>query len=287
MSTWILDVGVNNFREEVIERSSKTPVVVDFWAEWCEPCKELSPALESAARDGNGRFVLAKVDVDQAPELAQAFQVQGIPTVLAVVDGRVVDGFSGALPPAELQRFLDKVAPPLGPTPIEEARLLTADGRTTEAIGVLRAHLAGSTDDHPVRIELASLLVDDDQLAEAELEWAALDDAARASDAGKALQTKLRYAANAGDLAPLQAAVDADPDDAEARIALGKALAAAQRYEDGLEHLLHAVDLDPEADEKRKGEGARQAMLEVFEILGPEDPVANDFRFRLSLLLFS
>jgi putative thioredoxin len=198
-----------------------------------------------------------------------------------------VDGFSGALPPAELKQFLDRVAPPLGPTPIEEARLLAADGRTGEALAVLREHLAQRADDHAARIELASLLVDDGQLAEAEIAWAELDADARASDAGKALQTKLRYAANAGDLEPLEAAVAANPDDADARIALGKALAAAQRYADGLEHLLHAVELDPEADARRADGGARKAMLEIFEILGPEDPIADDFRFRLSLLLFS
>jgi putative thioredoxin len=283
MSSWIVDVNTANFRAEIIDRSMKTPVVVDFWAEWCGPCKQLGPALEAAARDGNGRFILAKVDVDRAPELAQAFQVQGIPTVLAIFDGRVVDGFSGALPPEELKRFLDKVAPPLGPTPIEEARLLAADGRLDEALGVLREHLVAREADQDARLELASLLIDDGKLAEAEVEWAAVDEKARASDAGKALATKLRYAANAGDLAPLEAAVAAAPDDPAARIALGQALAAAQRYADGLEQLLEAVELDPAYE---KG-AARKAMLEIFDILGPEDPVADDFRFRLSLLLFS
>ena len=283
MSSWIVDVNTQNFRAEIIERSLKTPVVVDFWAEWCGPCKQLGPALEAAARDGNGRFILAKVDVDRAPELAQAFQVQGIPTVLAIFDGRVVDGFSGALPPAELRRFLDKVAPPLGPTPVEEARLLAADGRLDEAIGVLREHLAQRGEDDEARLELANLLVDAGKLEDAKAEHALVGEAARKSDAGKALETKLRYADGAGDLAPLEAAVKAKPDDPAARIALGKGLAAVQRYADGLEQLLAAVELDPDYE---KG-AARKAMLEIFDILGPEDPVANDFRFRLSLLLFS
>ena len=100
METWTLDVTAQNFREEVIERSNTTPVIVAFWAEWCDPCKELGPALEAAAREGKGRFILAKVDVDKNPELAQAFQVQGIPMVLGVRDGKVADGFQGYAPGA-------------------------------------------------------------------------------------------------------------------------------------------------------------------------------------------
>ncbi len=283
MSSWIVDVNAQNFRQEVIERSLKTPVVVDFWAAWCGPCKELGPLLEAAAREGNGSFILAKVDVDKNPELAQAFQVQGIPTVLAVVDGRVVDGFSGALPPAELKRFLELVIPPAGPTPLEEARLLVADGHRAEAIEVLRGHLRSEPEDQPVRIELASILIDEGKLADAKKLWERVDEAARETDAGKALATKLRYAENAGDLAALQAAADAAPEDPAARIKLGKALAAAQRYEDGLAQLLAAVELDPEFE---KG-AARKAMLEVFDMLGADHPLSNDYRYRLSLLLFS
>jgi putative thioredoxin len=283
MSSWIVNVSAQNFRAEVIDRSLKTPVVVDFWATWCGPCKELGPALEAAAREGNGRFILAKVDVDKNPELAQAFQIQGIPTVLAVADGRVVDGFSGALPPAELKRFLDKVAPPLGPTAVEEARLLVQDGRRAEAIEVLRAHLRSSTDDQEARIELASILVDAGKLADAEKLWERVDEAARASDAGKALETKLRYAENAGDLEDLRHAVERAPEDITARIQLGKGLAAVQRYDEALALLLDTVELDPAFE----GGAARKAMLEIFEMLGPEHPLANDFRFKLSLVLFS
>ena len=280
---WILEVNVQNFRTEVIERSTTVPVVVDFWATWCGPCKELGPRLERAARDGAGRFLLAKVDVDANPELAQAFQVQGIPTVLAVQGGRVVDGFSGALPPEELERWLATVAPPLGPSPLEQARELAAEDRRGEAIAFLRMHLRDRTDDQPARIELASLLVDEGKAEDARTLWDELDAAARESDAGKALETKLQYTDNAGDLKELESQVEADPEDPGARIALGKALVAAQRYEDGLVQLLEAVELDSGYEDG----AARKAMLEVFEILGPEDPVGNDFRFKLSLLLFS
>jgi putative thioredoxin len=203
--------------------------------------------------------------------------------VLAVSGGRVVDGFSGALPPAELKRFLDTVAPPLGPTVPEEARLLAQGGRRGEAIELLRGHLREQPADDEARIELASLLVDEGKLADAKKVWERLGEAARATDAGKALATKLRYAENAGDLAALMAAVEAAPEDPAPRIKLGKALAAAQRYEEGLNELLAAVELDPEHE---KG-AARKAMLEIFEMLGPASPLVNDFRYKLSLVLFS
>lgn len=283
MQTWTMDVTAQNFREEVIERSVKTPVVVDFWAEWCDPCKELGPALETAAREGQGRFILAKVDVDKNPELAQAFQVQGIPTVLGVRDGKVVDGFSGVLPPAELKRFLDTIAPALGPSVIEQARALAEEGKREEAITLLREHLREQTGDQEARVELVSLLIDEGKFVDAQKVWEKVDEAARETDAGKAVAAKLQYTESAGDLEALREAVTAAPEDPAARIELGKALVAAQRYEDGLAELLEAVELDPDFEDS----AARKAMIEVFEILGPEDPVGVDFRFRLSLLLFS
>ncbi len=281
---WIIDVTAANFRTEVIERSLKTPVVVDFWAEWCGPCKTLGPLLEKHAREGKGRFVLAKVDVDRNPELAQAFQVQGIPSVLGLRDGKMVDGFQGALPEAELKQFLDRIAPgPAGGGELERARELAAAGDHEQAISVLRAHLRENAGDAEARIELASILIDAGKPVDARKVFDKLDEKALETDAGKALKTKLAYAETAGDLEELAAAVEAAPEDPGKRIEYGKALVAAQRHADGLEQLLEAVELDPKFD----GEAARKAMVEVFEMLGPEDEVANDFRYRLSLLLFS
>ena len=282
---WVVDVDARTFETEVIERSKTAPVLIDFWADWCGPCKELTPRLEKRAREGAGRFRLAKIDVDANPELAQAFRVQGIPSVLAVVDGRLADGFQGALPDAELDRFLDRIAPG-GPSKearvLELARARIAAGERDEAIAGLRDHLRQRPDDDPARTLLVDVLLDEDRLREAKLVFEKLSDEARETPEGKAVAARIAFAENATDVGPLEAAVAAAPDDAAARLELGRAYVAAKEYEKGLEALLAAVRLDPEG-----GAEAKKSMIEVFELLGLEDPLANDYRFKLSLELFT
>jgi putative thioredoxin len=280
-SPWIVDVGVENFQQAVVDRSHEVPVVIDFWAPWCGPCKTLGPLLERFASEKAGAFVLAKVDTDKNPELAQAFQIQGIPTVVAISKGRPVDGFTGALPPGELKAFLDKLAPGGGPSALEHARALEEGGDRSEAIEVLRAHLRESTDDQEARIELARMLLDDDKPVDARKLFDRVPEEARGTDAARAVQARLDLLEGAGDLAALEAAVAADPDDLAAKIGLGRALCAASRHEEGLEHLLDVVKRDRTIDD----DAARKAMLEVFEALGPEDPITDEFRQRLQMVL--
>jgi putative thioredoxin len=284
---WIVDVDARNFEKEVIERSLSMPVVVDFWAEWCEPCKTLGPLLEKRATDGAGRFLLAKVDIDRNPQLAQAFRVQGIPAVLAVAKGQLVDGFEGALPEPEIDAFLDRIAPGQGGARasgvLAEARALADAGDGDGAVELLRGHLRAQTDDSAARSLLVELLVEAGKLDDARRVFDKLPAEARDSDSGKALAARLSLAKDAGDVGELRAAVEAAPGDAAARLALGRAHVAAQAYEEGLEQLLEAIRLDPQGS----GAEARAAMLEVFDVLGLEDPVANDYRFKLSLELFA
>lgn len=286
-ASWILEITAATFEKEVIERSLETPVLVYFTATWCGPCKTLSPALERRATEGAGRFVLAKVDLDKNPDLAQAFRVQAVPTVLAIAGGQMVDGFQGLLPEEELDAFLDKLAPggdaPTGVT--GEARELAAKGDHEAGVELLRAHLLAEPGDTEASLCLAELLLDGERTADARLLFDELDEATRESEAGRAISARLAFADSAGDLADLQAAVSARPDDVAARTSLGRAHIARQEYEQGLEHLLEVVR-SADADEETRGE-AKQAMLEVFDILGLEDPVANDYRFKLSLELFA
>ncbi|MCZ6597993.1 MAG: tetratricopeptide repeat protein [Planctomycetota bacterium] len=283
MSKWIRDVDAKSFREEVVERSKTVPVVVDFWAEWCGPCKTLTPQLEKHAREGNGRFLLAKVDIDKNAEIAQAFQVQAVPTVIGLRGGKMVDGFQGALPEKELAAFLDNLAPGKGPREVERAQELAAGGDREEAIKILRAWLRENTGDVQARIMLASILVDDGKPIDAKKVSQKLDEEALATDEGKALKAKLEYAEDAGDVDALRSEVESDPNDPKRRIDLGKALVAEQRHEEGLEQLLEAVEIDPKYD----GDAARKAMLNVFDMLGPENELAASYRYKLSLVLFS
>lgn len=286
---WIIDVDAKDFEQEVIERSRSIPVLVDFWAPWCGPCKELGPLLEKKAVAGAGRFLLARVDVDKNQELSQIFRIESIPAVLALVDGRLADGFQGALPEAEIDAFLDRVAPGKARSDLddvlERTRGLADAGQADEAIAQLRNHLREKPDQAPARLLLAELLLDAERAPEAEKVFAKLSEEARTSAGGRALRVRLDFAGDAGNLEQLAAAVAAAPEDIEARLVLGKAFVAAQKYEQGLEELLEAVRLDPET--KGSGAEAKRAMLEVFEVLGLEDPVANDYRFKLSLELFA
>ncbi len=284
-SPWIIDVDVRNFAAEVVERSRTVPVVVDFWATWCGPCKALGPVLERFANEGKGSFVLAKVDTDANPELAQAFQIQGIPTVVAIVGGRPVDGFSGNLPAAEVKAFLERIAPgaatPPEPPALSEAKALAAEGRVGDAIELLRGFLRTEPDHADARTELARMLVDAGRAPEARKVFDKLSEQARATDAARAVEAALAMAEQAGDVAELEAAVSANQDDHGARIGLGRSLIASGRREEGLEHLLEVVKRDRGFED----DAARKAMIEVFEMLGDEDPLTLEFRQRLQMLL--
>ncbi len=286
-SPWIVDVDAAGFQSQVLEASIERPIVLDFWAEWCEPCKELGPELERRAREGDGRFTLAKVDIDKNPELAQALQVRGIPAVFAVHQGRMVDGFEGALPPEQLDAFLDRVAPggpgTGGSGDLALAKEKLAEGDTSSALGLLNQHLQEHPDDQEAGLLWAELLLSEGMAEEAKAAFEELTEETRTSPEGRAFASRLDFEESAVDLDALRARAQAAPEDFDARFELGKALVAARLYEEGLEELLEAVRLDPAG----RATEARAVMLEAFDVLGVEDPIANDFRFKLSLELFA
>ena len=281
-SPWIVDVDVTNFEQEVLLRSEQVPVVVDFWAPWCGPCKTLGPLLERFANERAGAFVLAKVDTDQNPELAQAFRIQGIPTVVAIYQGQPIDAFTGNLPPGEILAFLDKIAPGgAGPSPLEEAKALEEDGQTGKAIELLRGWLGEHPEADDVRVELARLLVEAEDVPGAREVYDALSEEGKETDAARAVLAKLEIASGAGDVSELEAKFATDPNDLGNRIELGKSLVANGRHDDGLDHLLEVVKTDREFED----DAARKAMLEVFEALGDEHPATKEFRQLLQMIL--
>jgi putative thioredoxin len=284
MSDWIRDVGDADFEREVLERSDERPVVVDFWAPWCAPCRQLGPILERLAEEHAGAFVLAKVNVDEAPGLAQAFQVRGIPAVKAIRERALAGAFEGLQPESVVRRFVESLLP-------GEADLLAADGEERAAAG----DAAGA--EHAFQEALAR----DPRQARALLGLARARAQAGDADAALGLLERIgpgtRYTEEAdriaallrtrvggaqGDEDELRARVAAEPSAPGPRLALGRLLAARGRHPEALAELLEAVRLDPGF-----GDGAaRLAMLDLFTALGPEHPLTQEYRSALARTLF-
>ncbi len=286
-SPWIVDVAEADFEREVLARSAEVPVVVDFWAPWCGPCRTLSPLLERLAEEHAGAFVLAKVDVDQAPQIAAHFAVRSIPTVVGLRDGSVRAEFVGAQPESAVRAFLQNVLPSEADERVAEAVALVEAGDVAAATEKLRAALAADARHGRALMMLAQLMASAEEGVPQEaidlLDHVLPHDPAFEEAERLAAQLRLRSdGADSADPDALRAAVQAAPDDLAARIAWGRALAAASRHEEALETLLEAVRRDPAFDDQ----AARKAMLDLFELLGPEHEATQRYRGLLGRALF-
>jgi putative thioredoxin len=279
----ILDVTVATFQAEVVDRSRTMPVLLDLWATWCGPCKALSPTLEKITREMAGRLVLAKVDIDENPEIADALGAQSIPTVALLVGGKIVDGFVGAQPEAQIREMLARHLGPPRPDAIEEALALGKAGDVQGAVAALRSRLLERPEQNDVRAQLARLLI----LAGLDDEGRRMLDAlpleAQETEPARAARALLEIKKNRVDPVPLRAAVAKNPGDIAARLALGRALLAGNEPEEGLEMMLEAAKRDLKFD----GGAPRTALLEAFEALGDASPLVTRYRRELSLLLCS
>jgi putative thioredoxin len=281
-SPWVAEVTGATFQQEVVDRSRSVPVVLDFWAPWCGPCRSLGPMLERLAAELAGLFVLAKVNTDESPELAQAFRVEGIPAVFAVRNGELVDRFEGLLPEAELRKFLDRLTGTPTPNPLDVAREL--EGRDpAAAVRAYRALFSEQPDDPEARVGLArALLASSGNEAEAAALLARVDSGDQLTEADR-LRTvlKLREVPHAdADLAVAKSA--AASEDAAALLRLGRLLAARGEYLPALDSLLAAAEAD-----RTLGRGPiREVMVDVFTVIGPRSPEADDYRTRLRSLLY-
>jgi putative thioredoxin len=283
-AAWILDVEQADFEREVIERSHERPVVVDFWAEWCAPCRVLGPVLERLAQEGQGKFLLVKVNVDRAPELAIRYGIQGIPAVKAFRDGKVVLEFVGLLPEAKVRQFLERLLPgEAEQLAIQAAGLESTDPSAAEA--AYRRALELEPQQAGASVGLARLLLGRGEDAEARRQ---LESAGAAGDLAAEVARleailHLRQAGeSAGDASELRRRVEADPESALARFELGRALAAAGRYPEALEVLISAA----ERDKKLAAEKVRELMVKLFYAIGVRSPMADEYRSRLSSLLY-
>jgi putative thioredoxin len=277
-SPHIKDVTLEDFPSEVLNRSREVPVLVDFWAEWCGPCKTLSPLLERMTHEADGAFELAKVDVDANQELSAQFMVQSIPTVVAIRDGKEVNRFTGALPEAAITAFLETVLPTELDLMVDAARTALVTGDTAGAEHMLRQVLDTKPDHQDAGTSLAALLIDHGDIDEAMIVLGKLVPDADVERLQAAARLRLT---SGGDIAELEAAASAAPDDDEAQLALARALAARSEFEPALDRLLDVV--------RSKGEGkeaARLAMLDIFGVLGNDHPLTSTYRRQLATALY-
>ena len=284
MSEFAFDVSIEEFEAKVLIPAETVPVVVDFWAPWCEPCKVLKPMLEKLAEEYKGRFILAKVNSDESPELAQHFGVRSIPSVKVLFQGQLVDEFNGAIPESQIRAFLDRIALPEGPEQInlrEQAAALVAEGKLDDALAILVQASQANPQDQAIQLDAVDVLMQLGRKDEAKQLLAG--DYANEPERANALRARLALLDGAADTAPLEARLAANPDDHATRLELSKAYAAQSRFREALEAALEVVRRDRFFDE---GAG-RKAILALFEALSGEqyDDLVREFRRKLSAAL--
>lgn len=281
----VIEVSEQTFQTDVIERSRAVPVVVDFWAAWCGPCRMLGPILERLAAEANGDWLLAKVDVDQNQGLAMRYGVQGIPAVKAFVDGKVADEFVGAQPEPMVRQFIQGLAPKRGDKRVAEAEGAEKAGGLEKAEALYRQILAGEPRHARALLGLGRTLFGQGRLEEAAetLNRVPLHESARKEAEKLLAQIEFRREAEAcGGLTDCRQALASNPDNVAARYGVAMALAAEGHYEDALRHLLVIV----KQDRVFRDDAARRAMLSIFNILGEDSRLAQEYRSKLAMAIF-
>ena len=285
MSAFARDITTADFDQIVIQGSKQQPVLVDFWAPWCGPCRALTPVLERLAQEYEGRFVLAKVNSDENQELAREFSIRSIPNVKAFVDGQLADEFLGALPESAVREFIDRLMPTSGELTRREAAARAAAGAPEDALALLASAAEREPNNDAVQVDRIELLLDLARVADARAVASRLGPLAARNPAAARALARLQLVDDAGadaNVDALEKRVQANPDDLEARLRLAKLHAAQQRYEPALAQLLEITRRD-----RRYGDDAgRKTMLAIFDLLqGQEAELVSRYRRLLASAL--
>jgi putative thioredoxin len=285
----IKDATDASFVADVIEASKATPVIVDFWATWCGPCRQLGPALEKAVTAAKGAVKLVKIDIDKNPAFAGQLRVQSIPAVFAFVDGRPVDGFMGALPDSQVKQFVERLAKQGGggASPVDDLLDMARESLQLGDLGGAAQAFAEVLRHDPENVKgmagLARVYLSSGDTERAQEIVGMIPDGAKDPELDS-IRAALALASEAdAETAEFEQRLAADPDDHEARLELAKALAGRGRMEEAADHLLSIIEKDREWNDQ----AARKQLLTIFEAAGHTSDVAKNGRRKLSAILFS
>ena len=282
---WIRTTTTETFRQDVIEQSADVPIVVDFWAEWCQPCQQLMPILEKLAAEFDGRFILMKINVDELPEIAGAFGVQSIPFVVALVDGQPISQLPGVMPEEQVKEWLNSFLPSPAVEAYNAALQAEGAGDLESAEDGFRRAAELEPDSGPFRIALGRALLAQDREQECREIIEQLESRGFLEPEAESLKEQLDLRLNvedSGGTATARAALETDPDNTELKIRLAEALSVDKRYAEACDLLLDIISNDrTEVRDK-----AKEAMVTILAAMGPKSQQASDYRRRLATAFY-
>ncbi|MCP4433119.1 MAG: thioredoxin [Gammaproteobacteria bacterium] len=283
-SPFIHNVGVENFQALVLENSFKQPVLVDFWADWCQPCKTVMPILAKLADEYNGKFHLARVDTEAQQQLAAHFQIKSLPTMKLFVNGQPVDERMGALPEGDIRAFIDQYLTSESDKMMTAARQANMDGRTQDALDLMNQALAKDPENADLKIDIAQLVMTQGDNVAALALLDSLDEEGKKKEPAIKLRAEIDMAEKLRDLPSIddiEQKLAANPDDLEALIDKSNHFTAMAEYDQAMQCLLRVMTLD----QKFEDDAGRKGLLALFDLLGGEHPSVQKYRRKMFTLL--